>query len=56
MTWLAILELVGKYGLPFVEKCIQNSQNNVPVTPQEWDNLKKLIETPFDSLVPKRNP
>ena len=54
MTWIAVAELVGKYGIPFVEKLLANAQNNTPVTLDEWNSLKKLIETPFDVLVPPR--
>ncbi len=54
MTWLVVAELIAKYGFPFAEKLIQNAQNNVPVTADEWSKLRGLIETPFESLVPKR--
>lgn len=56
MTWIAVAELVGKYGIPFVEKLLANAQNNTPVTLDEWNSLKKLIETPFDALVPPKVP
>ena len=52
LTWLQIASLVAKYGLPWVEKLINNAQNNTPVTPEEWASAKKLI--PFDTLVPVR--
>jgi hypothetical protein len=54
LTWLQIAALVAKYGLPWVEKIIHNAQNNVPVTVEEWNSLKKCV--PFDVLVPKREP
>jgi hypothetical protein len=52
ISWLQIAALALKYGVPFVDKLISNAQNNTPVTPEAWDDLKKTI--PFDTLVPKR--
>ena len=52
ISWLQVLGLVAKYGLPWVEKMIFNAQNNVPVSVEEWNEAKKCI--PFDQLVPKR--
>lgn len=52
LTWLQVLALAAKYGLPWVEKIITNAQNNTPVTVEEWNEAKKCI--PFDVLVPQR--
>ena len=52
LTWMQIAGLIVKYGFPFVEKLLSNAKNNVPVTTEEWDSLKKCV--PFDVLVPKR--
>jgi len=52
LTWVTIANLLAKHAFPVVEKLIFNAQNNVPVTVDEWDKLKKCAE--FDDLVPKR--
>ena len=54
MDWITIATLVARYGIPYVEKLIANAQNKVPVTPQEWQALTALIQTPGEVLIPKR--
>jgi hypothetical protein len=48
--WGAIAELALTFGVPFVEKIISNSQNNVPVTVAEWETLKTKIALSYDQL------
>jgi len=52
--WGAIAGLAWKLGAPFVGKIIENAANKTPVTPEEWAKLEELIETPGESLIPKR--
>ena len=54
MDWMTIATLIAKYGLPFVDKLISNAANNTPVTPDEWQKQRALIETPFDALCPPK--
>lgn len=48
--WGALAGLALSFGLPFVDRVIQNAHNNVPPTPDEWNNLKTLIGKSFDDL------
>ena len=48
--WGAIAELVLTFGVPFVEKLISNSTNNIPVTAAEWATLKAKIALSYDQL------
>ena len=52
--WGAVAGLVWKLGAPFAAKIITNAANKTPVTPEEWEKLAALIETPGESLIPKR--
>lgn len=54
MDWITIATLIARYGIPFVEKLMSNAQNKAPVTPQEWQALTVLIQTPGEVLIPKR--
>jgi len=54
MDWITIATLIARYGIPFVEKLMANAQNKTAVTPQEWQALTTLIQTPGEVLIPKR--
>jgi hypothetical protein len=52
--WGVLAGLLFKYGPDLVDKLIQNSKNNVPVTADEWQSIRNLINTPFDKLAPPK--
>lgn len=54
ITWTVVAQLIIKYGVPFVDQLITNMQKQGLPTLDEWNALKKKIDTPFDVLVPKQ--
>lgn len=54
LDWVTLAALLARYGIPFVEKLMQNAETKTPVTPAEWQALSNLIETPGEILIPKR--
>jgi len=52
--WGAVAALAYRFGSPWVAKLIKNAAEGKDPTAQEWADLEKLIETPGETLIPKR--
>ena len=50
MDWTILAPIIARYGIEAAFRLWENAANKEPVTPEKWDELKKLAK-PYDDYI-----